>query len=182
MTHPDYFARAELYLGRDQPSAAAQGPRTFSTAAKALRFALEEAAPVSLHGAWLQVGTARFSGSELAWLYHSPDYPLPRKQPRRGLQWLREARTMNKEFEMQKFNYDALAELYPSRRYAKSQQTQYRRFDKAAEAIRYVVEELPVKWLAGSHLEVNEQRFEGAAIRELYDAADYPLSRSRIAA
>lgn len=89
---------------------------------------------------------------------------------------------MEKEPEMPKFNYDALAELYPSRRYAKSQQTQYRRFDRAAEAIRYVIEDLPIKCLAGSHLEVNEQRFEGAAIRALYEAADYPLSRSKIAA
>jgi hypothetical protein len=64
----------------------------------------------------------------------------------------------------------------------KSPQTQYRRFDRAAEAIRYVVEELPAKWLVGSHLEVDEQRFEGAAIRELYEAAEYPLSRSKIAA
>jgi hypothetical protein len=83
---------------------------------------------------------------------------------------------------MQKFDYDASAELYPSRRYAKTQQARYRRFDRAAEAIRYVVEDLPAKWLAGSHLEVDEQRFEGAAIRALYDAADYPLSRSLIAA
>ena len=89
---------------------------------------------------------------------------------------------MKKEPEMPKFNYDAMAELYPSRRYAKSQQTQYRRFDTAAEAIRYVIEELPAKWLAGSHLEVNEQRFEGAAIRELYEAADYPLARLNAAA
>lgn len=89
---------------------------------------------------------------------------------------------MKKEPEMPKFNYDALAEVYPSRRYAKSQQTQYRRFDRAAEAIRYIVEELPAQWLAGSHLEVNEQRFEGATIRQLYEADDYPLARPKVAA
>ena len=43
---------------------------------------------------------------------------------------------------MDNFNYDAMAELYPSRRYAKSQQTQYRRFKKASEAIRYMIEEI----------------------------------------
>lgn len=83
---------------------------------------------------------------------------------------------------MPRFNYSAMAELYPSRRFAKSQTTQYRRFSTAAEAIQYVVEEMPASWLAGSHLEVNEQRFEGAAIRALYDAADYPLARRTAAA
>jgi hypothetical protein len=83
---------------------------------------------------------------------------------------------------MPKFEYDAMAELYPSRRFAKSQTTQYRRFPTAAEAIRYIVEEMPAKWLAGSFLEVNEQRFEGEAIRALYDAADYPLPREMVAA
>lgn len=83
---------------------------------------------------------------------------------------------------MSKFNYDAMAELYPSRRYAKSQQTQYRRFPTAAEALRYMVEEMPPAWLAGSFLEVDEQRFEGVAIRALYDAADYPLEREMAAA
>ena len=84
---------------------------------------------------------------------------------------------------MPKFNYDALAEVYPSRRYAQSRSRRsIAAFDRAAEAIRYIVEELPAQWLAGSHLEVNEQRFEGAAIRELYEAADYPLARPKVAA
>lgn len=83
---------------------------------------------------------------------------------------------------MKKFDYDALAELFPSRRYAKSQQAQYRRFEKASEAIRYIVEEMPEKWLIGSLLEVDEQRFEGQAIRALYDAPDYPLARQNVAA
>ncbi|HEY4192677.1 MAG TPA: hypothetical protein VGM46_08510 [Mesorhizobium sp.] len=83
---------------------------------------------------------------------------------------------------MPKFDYAAMAELYPSRRFAKSQTTQYRRFSTAAEAVQYIVEEMPAKWLAGSYLEVNEQRFEGAAIRALYDAEDYPLERETVAA
>ena len=83
---------------------------------------------------------------------------------------------------MDKFNYTAMAELYPSRRYAKSQQTQYRRFNRAAEAIQYMMEEMPSSWLAGSFLEVNEQRFEGAAVRALYEAAAYPLPRLQDAA
>lgn len=83
---------------------------------------------------------------------------------------------------MDKFNYAASAELYPSRRYAKSQQTQYRRFRSAADAIRYMIEDMPSSWLAGSVLEVDEKRYEGAAIRALYDAAGYPLERQTLAA
>ena len=83
---------------------------------------------------------------------------------------------------MEKFNYNAMAELFPSRRYAKTQQTQYRRFPNAAEAIRYIIEELPSNGRAGSFLEVNEKRFEGDAIRALYDAPDYPLAKAKIAA
>jgi hypothetical protein len=83
---------------------------------------------------------------------------------------------------MNKFDYNAMAELYPSRRYAKSQRTQYRRFATAAEAIRFIIEEVPSDALAGSFLEVNEKRFEGEAIRALYDAPGYPLVRQEIAA
>lgn len=83
---------------------------------------------------------------------------------------------------MTTFNYDAMAELFPSRRYAKSQQTQYRRFAKASEAIRFCIEDLPAMGLAGSVMEVNEARFDGDAIRRLYDAADFPLTRQSEAA
>lgn len=83
---------------------------------------------------------------------------------------------------MEDFNYNATAELYPSRRYAKSQQAKYRRFATAADAIRHVIEEMPSAWLTGSFLEVDERRFEGEAIRALYEAAEYPLPRSKAAA
>jgi hypothetical protein len=79
MTHHDYLARADLYLGRDQQTADAQGPRGFPTAANALRFALEEAAPVSLRGAKLRIGERVYRGSELISLYRSRHYPLARK-------------------------------------------------------------------------------------------------------
>ena len=80
MTHHDYLgAEADLYLGSNWQSAAAQGPRSFRTAAKALRFAIEEAAPVSLRGAQLHVGSRIFSGSEMLSLYRSKHYPLNRK-------------------------------------------------------------------------------------------------------
>jgi hypothetical protein len=79
MTYPDFQARAELYLGSDWQTASAQGARSFHTAAQAIRFALEEAAPVSLHGARLTIGDTTFSSEQLSWLYRSPDFPLPRK-------------------------------------------------------------------------------------------------------
>jgi hypothetical protein len=83
MTHFDYQAPADLYLGSDRQTAAAQGPRAFRTTAQALRFALEEAAPVSLKGASLEIGDVRYSKADMAALYRSADYPLPRKRPQR---------------------------------------------------------------------------------------------------
>ncbi|MEO8756294.1 MAG: hypothetical protein ABI398_00885 [Devosia sp.] len=79
MTQSNYQARAELYLGSDRATAFAQGPRSFRTAAQAIRFAVEEAAPVSLRGASLLVGDEIFSGDDLRRLHRSPDFPLPRR-------------------------------------------------------------------------------------------------------
>ncbi len=80
MNTQDFLAAAELYLGSDRQSAAAQGPRAFSSAAKALRFAIEEAAPVSLRGARLRVGTRSFAKNDMLALYNSRHYPLDRKK------------------------------------------------------------------------------------------------------
>lgn len=80
MTQFDFQAPAALYLGSDWHAAAAQGPRTFRTAAQALRFAIEEAAPVSLKGASIELNGQRLSNDQMIWLYRSPDYPLPRKK------------------------------------------------------------------------------------------------------
>lgn len=48
-------APGELFLGSDAATALAQGARHFSSGAKAVRFAMEHAAPVSLHGAMLMI-------------------------------------------------------------------------------------------------------------------------------
>jgi hypothetical protein len=82
---------------------------------------------------------------------------------------------------MTKFNYDASAELFPSRRFARSL-GRYRRFDTAAEAIQHVVEEMPASWLPGTIIDTEDGRLEGAAIRAFYDAPDYPLTRGKLAA
>src|SRR5262249_6740068 len=49
----------------------------------------------------------------------------------------------------------------------------YRRFVRAAEAIRFAIEKLPAQALLGAWLEVT--RFDAAGIRSLYKHADYPL-------
>jgi hypothetical protein len=82
MTHYDYDAAAELYLGSDWTNASAQGPRQFGSAAKALRFAIEEAAPVSLRGARLTIGQRNFARDDMLALYRSRHYPLVRKGER----------------------------------------------------------------------------------------------------
>ena len=79
MTHPDYLAPAELHLGSDRATAASQGARKFSSAAKALRFAIEEAPPISLRGARLTVNDRSFPRPDMLALYRSRRYPLARK-------------------------------------------------------------------------------------------------------
>jgi hypothetical protein len=77
------------------------------------------------------------------------------------------------------FNYNTAAELFAARsRSPRRQAIEYRRFGSAAEAIRFAIEELPPDLLAGAYLEVDEERFDSKAIRQLYESADYPLARS----
>lgn len=80
-----------------------------------------------------------------------------------------------------RIDYSRPAELFPSRRYAKAL-ARYRRFDTLAEAVRYVIEEQPAAWLVGSTLDCDGGRYEGAAIRALYEAEDFPLQRTKAAA
>jgi hypothetical protein len=76
------------------------------------------------------------------------------------------------------FDYDTAAELFEVRgRISRRRSCGYRRFDRAAEAIRFAVEDLAPEQLAGAYLEVDEARFDGNAIRRLYDSAEFPLAR-----
>jgi hypothetical protein len=64
-------ASGDLFLGSDHATALAQGPRRFRTVANALRFAMEQAAPVSLHGASLHIGSRRFGPNQIRRLYRA---------------------------------------------------------------------------------------------------------------
>ncbi len=77
------------------------------------------------------------------------------------------------------FDYRAPAELYASASKTGKRPMRYTRFNHAAEAIKYAVEELAPELLIGSTLEVNEERFDGFAIRALYDSSSYPLRRQK---
>ena len=77
-----------------------------------------------------------------------------------------------------KFDYNAPAELFPSRNRKVANKIKYRRFDKAAEAVCFAVEELPELQLLGAYIQVEEQRFGHQEIRALYDSALYPLKNA----
>ena len=79
---------------------------------------------------------------------------------------------------MSDFDYGAPAELFSSKR-TKSRYSQvaYKRFDAAALAIQYAIEELSPEQLAGAVLEVDEVRYAHVEIRHLYENDEYPLQR-----
>jgi hypothetical protein len=79
---------------------------------------------------------------------------------------------------MADFDYDAAAELFPTRRrMPRREPFGYKRFAQAAQAIRFAMEDLPAECLVGAFLEVDEERYGGDDIRRLYESAEYPLPR-----
>jgi hypothetical protein len=75
-----------------------------------------------------------------------------------------------------KFDFSAPAELFRRRTPGKGAAF-YRRFDTAAAAISYAVEGLRDLDAKMTVLQVEEERLDQQAIRELYDSRDYPLAR-----
>jgi hypothetical protein len=59
----------QLFLGSDLAAAKAQGPRHFRTSGNAVRFAMEQAAPVHLRGALLKVDGQSFGPAQIAKLH-----------------------------------------------------------------------------------------------------------------
>lgn len=79
---------------------------------------------------------------------------------------------------MTEFDFQAAAELFPPRgRQLARQVVSYKRFDNAALAIRYAIEELDPMLLAGAILQVEDDRYDGNTMRNLYASAAYPLER-----
>jgi hypothetical protein len=71
----DYSAPAELFLAKPMKSSRTKYWR-FSTAAEAIRYAVEDLRTPRAFGAWLEVGDERFNSVEIQRLYEADDYPL----------------------------------------------------------------------------------------------------------
>jgi Arc/MetJ-type ribon-helix-helix transcriptional regulator len=78
---------------------------------------------------------------------------------------------------MSKFDYNAPAELFPSRNRKIANKVKYRRFDNAADAIRFAVEELSPPQFLGAYIEIEEERLGHQDIRALYESENYPLKK-----
>jgi hypothetical protein len=87
---------------------------------------------------------------------------------------------------MAAFDYGTVAELCPTRteaelpargRRVRRQPVGYGRFARAADAIRFAIEELPPELLLDTCLEVDAEKFDRDEIRRLYESDEYPLAR-----
>jgi hypothetical protein len=81
---------------------------------------------------------------------------------------------------MRNFNFSRSAELFPAAVRNKRRAFAYRRFDTAADAVRFAIEELPADSLNGAYLQVGEARFDKNGIRGLYDSEEFPLPRAAV--
>jgi hypothetical protein len=70
--------------------------------------------------------------------------------------------------------------LFPAPGRRMRQPTGYGRFARAADAIRFAIEELPPELLLATQLKVAEEKFDGDGIRRLYDSVEYPLARRAV--
>jgi hypothetical protein len=80
-----------------------------------------------------------------------------------------------------RFDYNAPAELYPGRNRKSAKKVSYRRFETAADAIRFAIEELPELLLIGACIEINDQRLNHKDIQALYASEQYPLKKRSLA-
>jgi hypothetical protein len=77
------------------------------------------------------------------------------------------------------FDYSLPAELFMQTRKGRGlrQRLGYRRFETAADAIRFVVEEFPPIGTLGVWMQIGSDRFDNEEIHGLYERDDYPLRR-----
>ena len=81
---------------------------------------------------------------------------------------------------MSEFDFQAAAELFPATgRQPRRGIVSYKRFDTAALAIRYAIEELDPALLQNAVLQVEDERYDAGAIQNLYASAAYPFKRDR---
>jgi hypothetical protein len=81
---------------------------------------------------------------------------------------------------MPRFDYLSEAELFPTRTGKGGRSAfRYKRFAHAADAILFAIEELPPALLVGAHLQVEEERFDAAGIRSLYEDPAFPRPKRR---
>jgi len=79
---------------------------------------------------------------------------------------------------MHGFDYGAGAELFTNKsKWSRRAPVGYKRFARAADAIRFAIEGLPANTLASAWLEVGDDRFNAADIHRLYEDDAYPLDR-----
>ena len=78
MTNIDYAAPAELFPGRNANAPRRIGYKRFTSAAEAVRYAIEDMPAVLLRGAFLEVREQRFDGTQILNLYHADTFPLAR--------------------------------------------------------------------------------------------------------
>jgi hypothetical protein len=78
------------------------------------------------------------------------------------------------------FDYKASAEFFAGRSQRGPRPMMYRRFTRAADALRYAIEELPAANFLGAILDVDGKRYRHDTMRELYNAPEYPLKRMKI--
>ena len=81
------------------------------------------------------------------------------------------------QIRLEDFDYSVPAELFALKR-KKFGPVTYRRFETAAEAIRFAVEHLSRSLLDGTIVETGTDRLDGRTIRQLYGGDRYPLKRT----
>lgn len=78
------------------------------------------------------------------------------------------------------FDYAAEGELFCAQTISRFSRVTYKRFGSAAEAIRFVMEDMPASSIRSATLEVSERRLRADEIRALYESAAYPLRRALV--